>query len=114
MPLSEVMPLVAHAPSLYFPVVDSQERLVGSYVRGVRHADSSANLIVAADIATTPVLTVTPDDDLHTAMRRFTRKNIDELPVVASDEPTRILGMLRRKDVIGAYDRQLDLLRSSH
>ena len=56
-------------------------------------------------------MTVTPDDDLHTALRRFTRKNIDELPVVDQNEPTKVVGMLRRKEVIGAYDEELAALR---
>jgi CIC family chloride channel protein len=69
-------------------------------------------LIVAADLATFPVITVTPDDDLHTALRRFTSKNIDELPVVSPDDPRQVLGMLRRKEVILAYDQHFEALRT--
>ena len=116
MPLSNVMRLVSTSPADYFPVVDDDEKLVGIFtlsdVRAVADAAAAGGLIVAADIATFPVLTVTPDDDLHAALRRFTRKNIDELPVVAPDDPQQLLGMLRRKEVILAYDQHFDALRS--
>lgn len=115
MSLAEIVPLVTSSESLYFPVVDAQQRLVGIFslrdVRGVLHGDSGYELIVAADIATFPVITVTPDDDLHTALRRFTQKNIDEIPVVDPDDPTRLIGMLRRKEAIAAYHDQLVALR---
>ncbi|MCG8587559.1 MAG: chloride channel protein, partial [Pirellulales bacterium] len=115
-PLPRVMRLVSRSPADYFPVVDDEEKLVGIFslsdVRAVADAAGAGSLIVAADIATFPVLTVTPDDDLHTALRRFTQKNIDELPVVAPDDPRHVLGMLRRKEVILAYDQHFDALRS--
>jgi CIC family chloride channel protein len=62
---------------------------------------------------TTNIVTVTPDDDLNTALRRFTRLNIDELPVVAANEGFRLLGMLRRKDVIAKYNEELMLSKDS-
>jgi CIC family chloride channel protein len=68
-------------------------------------------LVLAADLATENVLTVTPDDDLHTALRRFTQKNIDDIPVVAADDPKKVIGMLSRKELIAAYDDQLAELR---
>ena len=115
MPLPQIMRRVASANTSYFPVVDDEKKLVGIFslrdVRGVLQGSGSENLIVAADVATTPVLTVTPEDDLHTALRRFTQKNIDEIPVVDAQDRTRILGILRRKEVIGAYDDELDALR---
>lgn len=115
MPLPKIMQFVARANSSYFPVVDNEKRLVGIFslrdVRSVLQGSGAENLIVAADIATTPVLTVTPDDDLHTALKRFTQKNIDEIPVVDAEDPTKMIGMLRRKEVIGAYDEELAALR---
>ena len=62
-------------------------------------------------IATFPVITVTLEDDLHIVLRRFTQKNIDEIPVVEADDPTRVIGMLRRKESISAYHDRLAELR---
>ncbi len=114
-PLPIIIKLVASSQNNYFPVVDDDQHLVGIFslhdVRSILEGDRAGGLILAADIATFPVLTVTPNDDLHTALRRFTRKNIDELPIVNPDDPLRVIGMLRRKEVIGAYDEQLAAMR---
>jgi CIC family chloride channel protein len=56
---------------------------------------------------TSRVVSVTPDDDLNMALKRFTELNLDELPVVAAGQPAELLGMLRRKDVISCYNQQL-------
>lgn len=69
-------------------------------------------LILATDIAAQPVLTVTPRDDLHKALRVFTQKNIDEVPVVDAEDKHHILGMLNRRDVIAAYHERITRLRS--
>ena len=42
--------------------------------------------MLADDLATRPVLSVTPEDTLHTALRRMTELNIDEIPVVQPDD----------------------------
>ncbi|HTN01269.1 MAG TPA: CBS domain-containing protein [Planctomycetaceae bacterium] len=55
----------------------------------------------------TQLLTVTPDDDLDTAMWKFTQRNLDEIPVVEPANPRRLKGMLRRKDVISIYNRRV-------
>ena len=51
-------------------------------------------------------------DDLNTALKRFTELNLDELPVVEKGNPKKLLGMLRRKDVIAHYIQTL-LARNS-
>jgi len=47
---------------------------------------------------------VTPDDDLNTALGKFTATNVDELPVVAADDRQHLIGIITRKDVIAAYN----------
>ena len=42
---------------------------------------------------------------MNTVLTRFTQRNLDELPVVSSTEPGKLLGMLRRKDTIAVYNR---------
>lgn len=114
-PLQRVLLQVAQSDSRYFPVVDGEGRMLGIFsltdVRRVMTETELANLVLAREIATEDVLTVTPSDDLNTAMRRFTMKNIDELPVVDPDDGRRVLGMLSRKDVIGAYGRRVQELK---
>ena len=59
------------------------------------------------DVMTAKIVTVTPEDDLNTALARFTQRNLDELPIVDPQNPSRLLGMLRRKDTIALYNRQV-------
>jgi chloride channel protein, CIC family len=61
----------------------------------------------ARDVMTTRVVSVVPATDLNTALKRFTQLNLDELPVVDAKDPGHLLGMLRRKDVIGRYNETL-------
>jgi chloride channel protein, CIC family len=115
MPLPEILRRAADTENTYFPVVDRDRKLVGIFslrdLRTVLTGDRAGSLVLATDIATTPVLTVAPGDDLHVALRRFTQKNIDEIPVVDPEQPGRILGMLRRKEVIAAYHQRVTELR---
>ncbi|MCA9189569.1 MAG: chloride channel protein [Pirellulaceae bacterium] len=114
LPITEIMRLVSYSQITYFPVVDRENRLTGIFslrdLRAVLMGNGAGSLILAADIAVSPVLTVTVNDDLHTALRRFTQKNIDYLPVVDTEDSRKIVGMLSRRDVIGAYhDRVTEL-----
>ena len=39
-------------------------------------------------------------------------KSIDELPVVAPDDPTRLIGLLSRRELVSAYSAQIEALRA--
>ena len=58
------------------------------------------------------MLTVTPEDTLHTALRRMTELNIDEIPVVEPDDSTRLIGLLSRRELTSAYTAMIQALRS--
>jgi CIC family chloride channel protein len=111
MNLRELLQIVADTRQHYFPVLDNEGRLAGIFstddVRRYFLNQVIWELAIARDVMTTRVVTVTPEDDLNTALRRFTELNLDELPVVSCEAPTQLLGMLRRKDVISTYNRQL-------
>lgn len=69
------------------------------------------HLVVANDIATKNVVTVTPDDDLTVAMEKFGRKGIPFLPVVADGDSNKLVGRLHRRDAIEAYNKAV-MMRS--
>jgi len=118
MPLPKILHLVANSSASVFPVVDRSERLVGLLLlhdlRAALLGNGAGNLIVAADIARTPPVKVTPDDNLHEVLRLYAQRQIDEIPVVSPEAPDRVLCMLRRGEVIAAYDRQIAELRAQH
>ena len=111
MPLPQVLHVVAQSADTYFPVVDTDHELVGIFslhdIRSTLEGNGAGSLILASDLASSPVATVTPDDNLHTALRLFTQKQIAEVPVVNPENPRRVIGMLSRKEVIDAYDQQM-------
>lgn len=115
-PFSAILHLVANSSETLFPVVDPTGRMTGIFsLRDVRIAlagSSLGTLVLADDLARRPVVTVTPLDDLSTALRRLNGINVEEIPVVSPDEPTQLLGLLSRRDLIAAYTAQIEALRS--
>ena len=89
-PFTEVVRIVARSSETLFLVTNRDGKLTGVFnLRDIRLALTGhewAPLVLADDLASRPVLTVTPDDDLHTALRRLTELNTEEIPVVAQDD----------------------------
>jgi CIC family chloride channel protein len=111
MRLGDIVQLIATSRQNYFPVVDAAGKFVGIFssddVRSHLFNDSVWELANARDVMTTRVVSVTPADDLNTALKKFTELNLDELPVVKVENANELLGMLRRRDVIAYYNEKL-------
>ena len=111
MSLDDIVHTLDKTNQRYFPVLDSQKQLVGIFsaddVRRYLYDDTLWQLANARDIMTQEVVTITPEGDLNTALSHFTALNIDELPVVSATNPDRVIGMLRHKELIAAYNRRL-------
>ena len=107
--LARITKIISRTHQHYFPVVNSEKQMVGIFstddVRRYLYDETIWQLADAADVMTSPLLSVTPDDDLNVVMQKFTALNLDELPVLAQDNPAQLLGMLRRKESIAAYNR---------
>jgi CIC family chloride channel protein len=118
-PLVSILPRVAGSVETVFPVVADGDpgRLVGLFSLGdlrlaltSRHLD---RLVLAGDLATLPAPCVTPADDLRLALRRMTELGLGAIPVVAADDPERLLGLLDHKTIDAAYGARLLLLSST-
>ena len=109
--LREVIKIMEETTSHYFIVVGDDGRMVGIFstndLRRYLHDESVWDLLLASDIMTRKVLFATPTSDLNTVLRRFTEKNIDELPIVDDEDHGKVLGMLRRREVIALYNRRM-------
>lgn len=109
--LDSIVHRLARNNQHYFPVIDDDDTMVGIFtdddVRSYLYNDEIWKLALASDVMISDYVYVLPDDDLNTALRRFTSLNLDELPVIDPSEPGRLLGMLRRKETIAAYNRRL-------
>jgi CIC family chloride channel protein len=106
--LDEIVHALAESTQRYFPVVDAAGRMVGIFsaedVRGYLYDDTIWQIANARDVMKSSVVTVSPGDDLNTALGKFTSINVDELPVVDAADRQKLLGILRRKEVIAAYN----------
>ncbi|MCC6847472.1 MAG: chloride channel protein [Deltaproteobacteria bacterium] len=115
-PLAEVLKVMGESTSSHFPVVGDDGRLLGTLslhgIRAVLLDPDVADERTAADLCDRHVPAVTPETSLGQALGRMEEDGRDELPVVASDDPTRVLGLLSRADVIRAYNRALVTMRT--
>ena len=97
--------------SFYFPVVDETGHMVGIIslqdVKGVLHDKELRLSATVGDICTRDVLALTPDDNIYTAMTYFDVRGLAEIPVVESFRDQWVVGMLKRRDVIDAYNREV-------
>jgi CIC family chloride channel protein len=116
MPFKELVHRVARSTETLYPVVDHQGRLTGIFsLRDLRLALVGSEwgpLVLADDLAHRPVLSVTPEDNLHTALRRMTDLDIDEIPVVDQNDPARLIGLLSRRELTHAYTSLIESLRT--
>jgi chloride channel protein, CIC family len=63
--------------------------------------------LTVGDICTRKPLTVTPEDPVFRALRRMATLDVGRLPVVAPDDHSRLVGMLRRVDLVKGYQRAI-------
>jgi len=90
-------------------VVDGRGELVGMLTlqdidRALEQSRSSATV---GDICTRILETTTPEETLADALQRMSVRDLGRLPVVAPDDPRKLVGILRRVDVIHAYSMAL-------
>jgi len=107
-PLNSLLHLIKESTHSYFPVLNNREELVGIIsLRDIRHIlleESLMDLVIAKDIMSEDVITLASDQNLYDAMGKFGIKDIGQLPVVDKDNPKKVVGMLKRTDVIVAYN----------
>ena len=101
--LSEVIKIVSDTDNFYYPVVDSDKKLIGGItLRGIRNTFTTQELndwLVALDIIEPIIAKVGPDVALSKAFEEADRLDLVNLPVVASDEDNNYLGVLNCRAV---------------
>lgn len=136
-PFRTILERIKGSRASTFPFVDEKGCLLGVFslndIRQIMNEKELGSLVVAGDLGTTDVATVTLHSNLDEALRKFTQKNADELPVVEESASSRsgahsmllhftrrprgpvgskrVIGMLSRRDLIAAYHRKLHALQ---
>ena len=99
--------IIAKSKVTSFPIIDTAGRLSGvlSYndYRDAVFDENLKDLVVVKEIATPKVTTVSVDDNLYTALENISARDFSILPVVAAQDPKNLLGILTRRDILGAY-----------
>jgi CIC family chloride channel protein len=115
-----VLELVAETDQYAFPVVDAGGEVEGMFsindVRRVMATPEVWPLLVASDLGVTArgMAYLVPDDDLHTAVQRFTALQREILPVLEGAPPAPVIGLLRHHQVMEAYDSEIQRVRDEH
>ncbi|MDH3196759.1 MAG: chloride channel protein [Candidatus Krumholzibacteria bacterium] len=117
MTLRAFIPIMTETDQQNFPVINDRGELTGIFsiadVREILVERELDNLLIIREIADEHVSWVTVDENLASTMRKFAECEVDKLPVVDRDDNRKLLGMIRRRDVISSYYRRLSDLRAS-
>ncbi|MCB0106218.1 MAG: chloride channel protein, partial [Caldilineaceae bacterium] len=95
------------------PVVNTQQQLMGIFTvqdleRGEEilkgRSEDAATPLTVGMLCTRELLVAYPDETLGEALRRMGARDIGRLPVVARDNAMELVGVLRRTDLVRAYN----------
>ncbi len=92
------------------PLVDENNNLFGIVtVQDIKRAieQGVSDEIPVKEIATTKILVAYPDETMAEVMRRLSVRDIGRLPVVNRENPKKVLGLIRREDLMRAYNLSL-------
>jgi len=91
---------IEHISHSAYPLVDGDRHCVGIVSRSDLLGPDAGPDTPLSSIASTDVVTLTPDDTLLNALERIVDEEVEHLPVV--DEDHRIVGMCTRTDILRA------------
>ena len=108
----EVVDRVLQSDHTEFFVVDEAGQLEGSFqlrtfTRMLVDGDALMSVVVARDLAEASAFSIGEDDNLEMVMRLFSSGPHEEIPVVPTGEPRRLVGSVHKKDVIHAYNQEV-------
>jgi CIC family chloride channel protein len=92
-------------------VLDAQERLAGivsvtDLEQAIVEGEMSGRTV--ADVMTRAVVTCTPEEPLRHAFRRFTERDVYQIPVLDPQDGGKVAGVLRRTEMMWAYKELAD------
>ncbi|MDJ0836789.1 MAG: chloride channel protein [Acidobacteriota bacterium] len=101
-----------------FPLVvhNREGKLAGMLSLGtIREAmfDVELNHLVIVHDVMTKIVVAHLHEDLHTVLVKFTEHGYGRLPIVAREEPDKVLGYIAYQEVMDAYQKEIARLKSS-
>jgi len=111
MTFAAFMKFFPQSKAQYYPVINPQGRMSGVVsfqdIREILLEEGLEHLVVMKELAQTELIKLFPTDNLNEAIQKFGIKDIEAIPVVDSDQDDLLLGILKRKDVMDAYNRAI-------
>jgi CIC family chloride channel protein len=109
LPLGQISEQISKSKFNSFPVINARNELIGilsfnDYSEAI-FDEHLKDLVVAGDLATTDLVTISMEDNLWTALEKISAKDFAVLPVVSTEEPNKLEGVVSRRDIIGAYNK---------
>jgi CIC family chloride channel protein len=111
MPFEKMIKKMTASHYQSFPVVDKDQHMVGiiyfPHLKSFLFEKHLEHLVVAKEVIEDETITLTPEDNLLTAIEKFGIKDIEEIPVVSTDKPNIVQGMISRRDILEAYNNEI-------
>ncbi len=112
---SEFKKIFSSTKQHYFPVMNGKGEFKGIFsstdIREVIFTQHIEQLVVMRDIMITDLIHTSPGEDLNTVLFKLTQKNIDALPVVEEGNPTKLIGLVYRRDIISFYNNHIKKIK---
>jgi CIC family chloride channel protein len=109
LPLPQMAEIISKSKFNSFPVLNARNQLTGilsfnDYSEAI-FDEHLKDLVVAKDLATSDLVTVSLEDNLYTALEKISAKDFAVLPVVSAQDHNKLEGVISRRDIIGAYNK---------
>jgi CBS domain-containing protein len=112
LPLERIVEVFQDSRALQIYIGDGDGRLLGivelhAVKRELGETRGEYGPLVIADDLVIEIPVVTPGDSLVEVNEKLWFRDLGQLPVVDDDESRRFLGIVTRRDVLGAFDREV-------
>ena len=109
LPLEQMTKKISKSKFNSFPVLNAHNKLTGilsfNDYNDAIFDENLKGIVVAGDLATTDLVTITMEENLWTALEKISSKDFAVLPVVSARKPNKLKGVISRRDIIGAYNK---------
>jgi len=110
-PLPKLVGKIIASPNSTFYTVNSKGIINGAISESelrpiITDYDTLKNVIVAKDVINPKIITIDIADNLDYVLNLFSKKNLDQFPVVDKENPDKILGAISRQQVLKAYNHE--------
>jgi CIC family chloride channel protein len=109
-PLPEIVQAFLHSRTLYLYIGDEEGRLLGVIdlhdIKETLPERDISNLVIAEDLVQ-EIPFVTRSEPLTSVNEKLWFRDLGQLPVVDSVENRHFLGIVTRRDLLGAFDREV-------